>query len=185
MKLNLYKRSGEKKSELTQIRYAGDIPGVVYRLRQSSEKVFVKGFEFAAIIRNLRKGFLPTTILEMELDGNKCNAIVKGIQYHPTTYNVLHLDFQLLEESVFVDVKVPVVFSGVEQCVGVKSGGFVRQVIYHIRVRCLPKDIPSSFALDISNLSIGESLRVSSIDRGDTVRLLVPEKEIIVVIAKR
>jgi len=185
MKLNVYKRLKGKKSDLTRIRYAKNIPGVIYRPGQASEQIFVKGGEFASAIRTIRKGFLPTTIFTVERDEKKYHTIIKEVQYHPTTYNVLHLDFQLLEDDVPVDIKVPVIFSGIAQCVGVKLGGFVRQIIYHVKTRCLPRDIPSNFTLDISSLVIGESMRVSDIDRDSAVRLLVPEKEIIVVIAKR
>eukprot|EP01066_Platyproteum_vivax_P009852 Platyproteum_vivax@DN4366_c0_g1_i2.p2 len=185
MKLNVSKRAGGKKSELTQLRYAKDIPAVFYKPGQPSEKITINGSEFAAIIRSLKKGYLPTTIFEMELDGKKSRTIVKDIQYHPTTYCILHLDFQVLEDKTQVDVKVPVTFAGVAECVGVKLGGFVRQVIYHVKVRCLPKDIPSDFTLDIRSLSIGASLRVSDIEKNEAIRLMVPEKEIIVVIAKR
>jgi large subunit ribosomal protein L25 len=185
MKLNVSKRAGENKSELTKLRYEGDIPAVVYKPGQPSEKVTVKGSDFAAVIRGLKKGYLPTTIFEMEVDGKSRRAIVKDIQYHPTTYRILHLDFQMLEDKTEVEVRVPVTFEGVAECVGVKLGGFVRQVIHHVKVRCLPKDIPAEFTLDIRGLSIGEAKRVGDIAIGEAVRSLVPKKEIIVVIAKR
>ena len=94
MKLSVSKRTEEKKSGLVQLRHSGDIPAVIYKPGQPSEKITIKGPEFAAIIRGLKKGYLPTAIFEIELDGKKCRAIVKDIQYHPTTYRILHLDFQ-------------------------------------------------------------------------------------------
>jgi len=185
MKLNVYERPGEKKSDLTRMRYMKDIPAVVYRPRQSSEKILIKGEEFATIIRNLKKGHLPTTIFEMNLWGKQYRTAIKEIQYHPTTYDILHLDFQVLEDKIPINIKVPVIFSGITECVGVKLGGFVRQIIYHVKVRCLPKDIPANFVLNVSKLSIGELLRINDIDKSDAIQLLVPQKEIVVVIAKR
>jgi len=185
MKLKVSKRAGEKKSELTQLRFKGDIPAVVYSLGKPSEKITIDGSEFGAVIRGLKRGFLPTSVFEMEIDGEKSRAIVKDIQYHPTTYRILHLDFLVLDEKRKVDVKVPVTFLGEAECVGVKLGGFVRQVIYHVKVCCLPKDIPSDFKLDIRSLSIGESMRIADIETVKGLRFLIPGKEIIVVIAKR
>jgi len=185
MKLSVSKRAGEKKSELTELRFKGDIPAVIYKPGQLSEKVTVIGSEFAAVIRGLKRGYLPTTIFEMEINGKDCRLIVKDIQYHPTTYQILHLDFLILEDKTTVDVKVPVIFDGEAECVGVKLGGFVRQVIYHVRVRCFPQDIPPEFKLDIKGLNVGEAMRVSDVKINDSVRSLIPEKEIIVVIAKR
>lgn len=185
MKLKVSKRAAKTKSELTKLRHVGDIPAVIYTAGQEGENIVVSGSEFGAVIRSLPKGYLPTTLFDLDLDGSTKRVIVKDIQYHPTTYQVLHLDFMILDDKTPVDLKVPVIFSGVSECVGVKLGGFVRQVIHHVKVRCLPKDIPTNFTLNIQALSIGESMRVGNIEMGKAVRSLVPDKEIIVVIAKR
>ncbi|MCB1109957.1 MAG: 50S ribosomal protein L25/general stress protein Ctc [Chlamydiia bacterium] len=185
MKLTVSKRAGEKKSELTQLRHQGDIPAAVYSKGKHSDKIVVKGAEFAAVVREIPKGYLPTTVFELEVNGKTVKAIVKDIQYHPTTYNVLHLDFMVLDEKTVVDVKVPITCVGEADCVGVKLGGFVRPVKRHVKVRCLPKDIPTDFKLNIKNLGIGQSKRIGDIEFGNAIRPLASEKEIVVVIAKR
>ena len=185
MKLKLSKRSGEKKSELTQIRFRKDIPAVIYQNGKPGESVTVIGSEFHAVLRGLKKGYLPTTIFELDLDGKKNKAIVKDIQYHPTTYQVLHLDFLVLSDDSTVDVKVPISFEGQADCVGIKLGGFLRPVIRHVRVRCLPKDIPSDFKVDIRSLAIGQTKRIRDIEMSEAIRSLVKPEEVILVIAKR
>ena len=185
MKLKLSKRSGEKKSELTQIRFRKDIPAVIYQNGKPGESVTVNGSEFHAILRGLKKGYLPTTIFELDLDGKKSKAVVKDIQYHPTTYQVLHLDFLLLSDGVPVDLKVPISFEGQADCVGIKLGGFLRPVIRHVRVRCLPKDIPVDFKMDIRSLAIGQTKRIRDIEISEAVRSLIKPEEVVVVIAKR
>jgi large subunit ribosomal protein L25 len=185
MKLTVSKRAGEKKSELTQLRHQGDIPAAVYSKGKPSEKIIVKGDEFLAVIRKLPKGYLPTTVFEFEMDGKKIKAIVKDIQYHPTTYKVVHLDFLILDDQSPVDVKVPIDCVGEADCVGVKLGGFVRPIKRHVKVRCLPKDIPTDFKLSIKELAIGQSKRIGDIEFGNTIRSLAADKEIVVVIAKR
>lgn len=185
MKLKLTKRAGEKKSELTKTRFEGNIPAAVYNSGKPSEKALVSGTEFEAAVRSLPKGYLPTTIFELDFEGKKHKAIVKEIQYHPTTYQVQHLDFLVLDDKRTVDIKVPVIFTGAADCVGVKLGGFVRQILHHVRVRCFPADIPREFKLDIRELEIGQSKRVGDVDLGEAIRPLINEKEIVVVIAKR
>ena len=185
MKLKLVKRESNKKSDLTKERFEGNIPASIYNSGKPSTKVTVNGVEFAAIIRSIPKGHLPTTVLELDLEGKLYSVIVKEIQYHSTTYQVRHLDFQVLEEKTPIFVKVPVVFSGSRECVGVKLGGFIRQVLHHIKVYCLPSDMPKNFTLDIRNLEIGQSKRIRDIDTGDKVRTVINEQEIVVVIAKR
>ncbi|MDN3508476.1 MAG: 50S ribosomal protein L25/general stress protein Ctc [Candidatus Neptunochlamydia sp.] len=185
MKLTVSKRTGERKSELTKLRHQGDIPAAIYLQGKSCDKITVKGAEFEAILRKLPKGYLPTTIFELDMDGKTKKAIVKDIQYHPTTYRILHLDFLILEPKITIDLKVPINCIGEADCVGVKLGGFVRPVKRHVEVRCLPDDIPTDFKIDIKSLEIGQSKRVSDIEASALVRLLAKPKEILVVIAKR
>lgn len=185
MKLTLSKREGNKKSELTRLRYAGDIPAVLYKKGEHSELLIVKGEEFAVALRGMVKGHLPTTHFELEWGGRKEKAIVKEIQYHPTTYAVLHLDFHPLEEGKKVTVNVPVLCVGEADCVGVKLGGFVRLVKRHLRVRCPSNAIPSHFELNIQELAIGQSKKISDIQFGEEIQLVGADKEIVVTIAKR
>ncbi len=70
-------------------------------------------------------------------------------------------------------------------CVGVKLGGVLRQVIRHVRVRCFPKDMPTFFELDISELGLKQSKRFSDIEIPKTVRPLVDLNEVVAVIVKR
>jgi len=185
MKLNVSKREKGKKSQLTQIRYEGDIPAVFYRSGQVGENIIVNGSEISSVVRALKKGHLPTTIFEIEVDGKGRLAIIKDVQYHPTTYQILHIDLQELDDKKRVNIKVPITFVGGAECVGVKLGGMIRQMMYHIKVRCLPRDIPSNFVLDIRSLSIGDSIRVRDIEIGEGVRVLIPDQEIVVMITKR
>lgn len=185
MKLKLSRRKGLTKSELTQIRFAKGIPSVVYRKGGVSDKVCVDGDEMHSILRTLRQGFLPTTIFQLDLDGNVEKAIIKEIQYHPTTYQILHLDFLRLVENEKVEIKVPVVCTGQVECVGIKLGGVLRRVIRHLKIKCLPKDIPQSLEVDIRELNIGDVKRVSDVEINENLRFSMAQSEIILVIAKR
>ncbi|HPE85366.1 MAG TPA: 50S ribosomal protein L25/general stress protein Ctc [Chlamydiales bacterium] len=185
MKVKISKRAGEKKSELSQLRHKKHVPGVIYGKGRPSETITVDGEDFDTALRQMKKGHLSTTLFELDLDGKVIKAIAKDIQYHPVTYRILHVDFVELQENQPVNVNIPVDFIGVADCVGIKLGGFLRQVIRHVRVRCLPKDIPSQFELDVSQMGIKQSKRVSDIAMPAAVRSLIGEKNVVVTIAKR
>lgn len=186
MKLQVFKRDVLKKSETKRIRREGDIPAVLYVGGKSTDTYTVKGEEFSSVMRTMQPGRLSTTVFSL-VDGNgkARRAILKEIQYEPTTYNVQHLDFEELFDDVKVKVKVPIECVGVVDCIGIKLGGFLRQVIRHMRISCLPKDIPSAFLLDIKNMALFESKRLSELDIPQTVRPLADLNEVAVVIAKR
>lgn len=185
MKLSISKRLGEKKSELTKIRREKDIPAVIYQDNGKGELITVDGKEFAAVIRKLEKGFLPTTVFELSEGKTSRKALVKDIQYHRTTYQVEHIDFMPLDDKKPVSVKVPVVYKGVADCEGIKLGGFLREVIRHIKVSCLPGNMPTSFGINVSKLKLGQSIRVRDIAMDSNVKSLVNEKEVVGVIARR
>ncbi|MCB1134755.1 MAG: 50S ribosomal protein L25 [Chlamydiia bacterium] len=186
MKLSVRKRSAKQKSELTTIRRNGDVPAVLYSKGKDGQALAVDGREFDTARRSIPSGHLPTTQFELhDADGSVRKAVVKAIDYHPTTYQVLHLDLMELHAGAEVNVKVPIVLTGVADCVGVKVGGVPRQVIRHLLVRCKPEHIPACLELDIRTLALKQSKRLSEIELPATVTPLVDMDEVAIVIAKR
>lgn len=193
MKLTLSKREKQKKSELTSIRHRGDIPAIIYRREKKGERycsvagdtVTVPGTSFYSALRHIKKGYLPTHIFELDIDGVSEKAVVKGVEYHPTTYQILHLDFFPLREDQEIDVRVPLDCLRVADCVGIKLGGFLRYLQRHIQVRCFPSEIPTDFKIDIAAMEIGDVKRVKDLHLGDGVRPLSSLNEIVIAIAKR
>ncbi|MCI5052559.1 MAG: 50S ribosomal protein L25 [Simkaniaceae bacterium] len=184
MKLGVSQRTLRSKGELNRIRHEGDIPAVLYSKGGKSEDMTVSGSDFGAAIRAIPQGHLPTTVFEIEVGGKKQRAIVKEVQYHKTTYKPLHLDLYLLNDKEEISVNVPLECSGVEVCPGIKLGGFLRRIKRHVRVRCLPKAMPSEFVVDISKVGLKQSKRVSDITFPKGVKPLVSEKEVVVVVGK-
>lgn len=185
MKLTVNHRKDLKKSETNQIRREGDIPAILYGKGQTNQNIFIKGNEFQEFKRTLKNGLLATTIFELKDGDHLRKAIVKDVHYHPTTYSVMHLDFLALEENEMVTVNVPIQVTGVADCVGIKLGGTLRQVIRSIKVKCLPKNIPQEFVLDVADLDLGKSRRLSDIAMPSSVSPIAKMNEVAVVIAKR
>ena len=90
-----------------------------------------------------------------------------------------------LDKDSMINVNVPIRFRGTADCVGVKLGGVVRAVLRHMRVRCLPDKIPSHFEIDVRDLSLNHSKRLSSIDMPKDVKPITDLKEVAVIISKR
>lgn len=178
-------REGKKRSELTKIRHEGDIPAVFYSAGEECHNLRVNGSEFRAAMRTLKLGHLPTTVFEIEVAGKKEKVVVRDIQYKPTTYEILHLDLHKLDEMRPVAIKVPIECTGVADCVGIKLGGVLRKVKRHVTVRCLPKDLPKQFTIDVLQMAIGNSIRVHQLTVPKGVNVLLKEQDVLVVIAKK
>jgi len=186
MKLNVRKRQASRKSESKQLRRQGLIPAVLYHGGKEGESVAVTKAEFVMILRQIPSGRLSTTVFTLvDEAGKQRRVLIKDIQYEVTSYEVLHLDFEELVDGATVNVKVPIECMGVADCVGVKLGGVVRQVIRYLRINCLPKDLPGYFQLDVRDLQMGQAKRLADLSIPNTVRPLVDLKEVAVVIVKR
>lgn len=186
MKLAVKDRALGKKSEIKALRRQGSIPAVIYHKEKEGETVAVDKNELQAILRHIKSGHLPTTVFELnDSKGKSRKAIVKAIQYNPVNYEIIHLDFEELHDKVPVKVKVPLSIVGEADSVGVKLGGVVRVVIRHVPVECLPKDLPEAFVVDVTNLNVGQTIRVEDLKIPNTLRPLVRTKEVAVSMVKR
>lgn len=183
MKLTANTRSCGKSSLLSKSRIEGFIPAVIYSKGKETETIQVLNSEFDAILRKIEKGHLPTTIFELHFGGKVRKAILKDIQYHRTSYKVLHLDFLEFQDNV-ISVNVPVHFTSVAECSGIKLGGFLRQLKRHVKVECLPKHIPSAFYIDVKELGLNQVKRVRDIIFPEGVEPLLGKDEVIVAIGK-
>ncbi|MDN3504869.1 MAG: 50S ribosomal protein L25/general stress protein Ctc [Rhabdochlamydiaceae bacterium] len=184
MKLTVFERAQISKGQLNKMRHEEKIPAVLYVKDGDNKVITVDKREFEAALRSITKGFLSTTIFDLNIDGKPVKAIVKDVQYHKTTYNIIHLDFQQLYEDTPVNINIPLEFTGVSQCVGIKLGGFLRPVKRNVRVNCLPKNIPKKFSLDVSRLAVKQTKRVSDLEVSSDVNVLVKPDNVLVVIAK-
>lgn len=186
LKLAIKSRAAEKKSQAKSLRREGLIPAVIYHRSKEAEAVSLDSTEFTTILRNIVPGRLSTTVFSLTLeDGSARKAILKDIQYNPINYNVIHLDFEELIDKVHVNVKVPIEFLGAADCVGIKLGGFLRQVKRHMKVNCLPENIPSHFQIDITEMKLYDSKRIGDLTLPETLRPLTKLSDVVVVIAKR
>lgn len=96
--------------------------------------------------------------------------MIKELQTAPATSDYLHVDFYEVALDQAIQVNVPVEVVGTSK--GVERGGYLQVVRHDLEVSCLPTDVPSSIAIDISDLDIGDSIHVDEITVGDEVTLL-------------
>ncbi|MBM3192569.1 MAG: 50S ribosomal protein L25 [Chlamydiae bacterium] len=90
-----------------------------------------------------------------------------------------------LQKETPVNVNVPIRCIGVEECPGIKLGGFLRQVMRHVRVNCLPKDMPKEVVVDVKDLGIKQTRRIKDVVVPQEVAPLAAREDVVVVIAKR
>ena len=108
-------------------------------------------------------------------------TLLKDYQLDPLTDEVLHLDFIKVSMTEKIEVEVPVEIKGEPK--GVKEGGSLERVLWNIRVKCLPKDIPQNITIDVSELDIGDSIHVSDLTLPPGVEFVSEATEVVVTVA--
>jgi len=167
--MNTFQLSGEARTDTgkkatRQDRANGLIPCVVYG-RKGAE-------HFTVTQKDVRKlVFTPTfNVVELSLGSETKRAIVKDVQYHPTTDDIRHMDFLLLEDGHPVKASIPLRTKGVSP--GVKGGGRLVQTVRDIKVKAMPDDLADELFIDISELELGFAVRVRDIDVPEGVQIM-------------
>lgn len=142
----------------------GLIPCVAYGLKGAEH--------FTVNLSEVRKlVFTPNfNVVDLTLDGTQKRAILKDVQYHPTTENIEHMDFLTVEPGHPVKVELPLRTVGVSP--GVKAGGRLVQTVRAIKVKTLPDNLVDELTVDISKLELGESIRVRDVAVPEGVSLM-------------
>jgi large subunit ribosomal protein L25 len=159
--LEAIKRDGRGKNEARRLRASGRVPAVVYGSRKDGEAP--EGVSVAvdpkAVLRILHSDSGANTLISLKLDGAASQVMVKEYQLDPITHQLLHADFYQLAMDKAIVVTVPVVIHGEPK--GVKlQGGILDFVTREVQVQCLPADIPEHIDVDVSDLTLHQSIRL-------------------------
>lgn len=144
-----------------RLRRDGKIPGIVYGGAAAPEQVEM---DHNDLYHALKKESFHSSVLNMDLDGQKQMVLLRDVQMHAFKPIVMHLDFQRVDATHVIHQKVPLHFVNAELSPGVKlQGGVASHVMNEIDVKCLPGDLPEFIEVDLSQLAAGNSLHVSQI----------------------
>jgi large subunit ribosomal protein L25 len=180
--LKAYPRAQVQRAEVTKLRRAGRVPATIYGRLAKPQNLEVNSKEFADLLHHSASENLLVD-LSVENDArSKRLALVQEIQHHPLDGKVLHVDFHEVAENEKVTVQVPVETSG--EAAGVKvGGGTLEHVLFKLKVRCLPKDLPEQIIVDVSSLEIGKSFHISDIKAPEGVEILGDKHITVVAVA--
>jgi len=145
------------KGILSGLRKNGLIPAVIYGAEKEPVSISIKEKEIYEI---LKKGH--NNIIKVKYGNQEDSVILKEVQRHVVSGKIIHVDFYRISMKNKIEVKVPLKFVG--EAYGVKTqGGIIEHDMWEINIKCLPMDIPHEIIVDVTNLKIGDSLRVKDL----------------------
>lgn len=150
-------------SSAVALRRSGFVPAVLYDgSTGSSVHLFVNHKEFLSLRKS--SGVLANRLFELNVGGNTSHAILKEIQRHVVTDEVVHIDFQKVDKSSKVRVEIAIKIVGEDACDGLRGGGILNFALRSVRLQCNPLAIPAIIEVDISALQIGDSIHVKDVN---------------------
>lgn len=159
LKANLRDTRGKNAARV--LRRGGRIPAVLYGRETASIPVSVTVRDLETILREGTGNVFIDLNIEEEAGARPYTVMVKDMEVHPTSREILHADFYQVDMSRKIRVDVPVVTEGVPK--GAEEGGILQVIRRELEVWCLPTNIPQEIVIDVSELGIGDSIHIEEI----------------------
>jgi large subunit ribosomal protein L25 len=141
-----------------RLRREGKVPAVVYGLGTDTVSVTVPARELQHILAG-ESG--ANTLITLDVGGKSVLTLARQIHRHPTKGILVHVDFIRIDRDVAVSAEIPIHLVG--EATGVRDGGLLEQLLFHLTVEAMPGNIPVSIEIDVERLAIGDQLRVEDI----------------------
>ncbi|HEY7841158.1 MAG TPA: 50S ribosomal protein L25/general stress protein Ctc [Gammaproteobacteria bacterium] len=159
--LNAEPRTDKGKGASRRLRRAGKLPGIVYGTDREAQPIMLAHDD---LVHHLEREAFFSHILTLAIGGKREKVVLKDLQRHPFRPIVMHIDFQRIDETQELTMRIPIHFINEAECVGVKTGGaVVSRIMTEVEVSCLPKDLPEYIEVDVGPLNIGDTVHLSDL----------------------
>ena len=160
--LKAYPRTQTRRGGVKKLRDTGRVPAVIYGRQAKPQNLEISAKEIGDLIHHSAS---ENVLVDLSVENDaraKRLALVQEVQHHPLDGKVLHVDFHEVAENEKVIVQVPVETVG--EAAGVKTGGGVLEhILFKLKVRCLPKDLPEQIVIDVSHLELGKAVHLGEV----------------------
>jgi large subunit ribosomal protein L25 len=154
-------RDDQGKGASRRLRRLGKVPAILYGGKRDARALLVDHTRLAQLMDNER---FYSTIVGLKVGSVTQAAVLKDVQRHPYRNQIVHIDFQRVQEDEKIRMLIPLHFRGGAESKGVKEqGGVLGHVRNDIEVSCLPKDLPEFVDVDVSGLEINQVIKLSDL----------------------
>ncbi|MBX9742016.1 MAG: 50S ribosomal protein L25 [Chthoniobacterales bacterium] len=158
VKLSVQSRTNVGRNSVKQLRARGVVPANIYGSKQEPRNLELNERDIRKLLAHAAG---ENILVDLEIVGDKQNhlALIQEVQHHPVRGTILHVDFLEVSMNELLHTEIPVEAFG--EADGVKNyGGLLEQLVRHVSIECLPKDLPESIRVEVTGLGIGQSLHV-------------------------
>ena len=170
-------RDNKTKGELNAIRNNGEVPAIVYGGKDENQKVSISKKKLKYLIE--KENFL-SNIITLNVGGKNLNVLPREVKYHILSDEPTHVDFLRILPGVRIKIEVPVNFINHEKSPGLKRGGVLNIVRRKVELKCPSEKIPENITIDLDNVDIGESFKISSVKLDSEVTPTIQGRDFVI-----
>ena len=157
MKIKSKSREVGKKA-VKELRKNGKIPAILYGKEFDSMPI---SFDYKEFYHFYKESIGQQNFFFIKVKDKEYRTLIKEMQIDPFSRKIMHIDFQEIYAGQKIDVEIPIKIVG--EAPGVLEGGIIDMNLRGIQIKCLPKDLPESLEIDVSELQIGDSIHIEEL----------------------
>ena len=170
-------RNTNTKGEINSLRIKGNVPAIIYGGSEENKKISLSKKNIKNLIE--KENFL-SNIISLNIDGKSENVLPKEIVWDPITDEPIHIDFLRIVKGAKIVLEIPVKFINNDLSPGLKRGGVLNIVRRKVELKCPAENIPTELVVDLDNLDIGASIKISSIKLPENVVPTIQGRDFVV-----
>ena len=175
--LKAIKRSTVTAGQVNKLRSEGFIPAVLYGGEKNNLNISVKKLQFQDLIKT--ETFM-SKVFDLDIDGNSEKALPREIAFDPVSDEPIHIDFMRIVKGSKIILEIPVKFINSEKSPGLKKGGVLNIVRRKVELKCPTESIPDEIIVDLDNVEINTSLKISSVKLPEGVTPTIADRDFVI-----
>ena len=170
-------RKTETKGQLNKLRNQGNVPAVIYGGKTENQKITLTKKQVKAL---LEKENFSSDVMILKIEGKDYNVLPREISFDTVSDEPIHIDFLRIVEGSKIDLEIPVKFINSEKCTGLKRGGVLNIVRRKVELTCPSENIPKELIVDLNDLDIGASIKISSVKLPENVKPTISDRDFVI-----
>ena len=175
--LKATKRETTTGSQIKKLRISGMIPAILYGGKDPNTKISI---EKKSIKNILNSDSFLSTVIELDIDGQKQKALPREVAYHVVSDEPLHIDFMRIVPGTKIVIELPVQFINHAESPGLKRGGVLNIVRRKVELKAPADKIPDDIIIDLSGLDIGTSIKISTVKLPEGVSPTITDRDFVI-----
>ena len=170
-------RNTNTKGELSELRVKGFVPAIMYGGKEENQKISLDKKQVKTLID---KENFSSDVIKLKVDGKEYNVLAREIMFDTVSDEPIHIDFLKIVSGSKINLDIAVKFLNDDKCPGLKRGGVLNIVRRKVELRCPTENIPKEIVVDLEDLDIGASIKISSVKLPENVKPTITDRDFVI-----